>query len=164
MDKVIITKAKPADATEILKLQHLVFQSEAALYDNYHIEPLKQTIESFTTDFDKYVFLKATRTHMIVGSIKLREEKGCCWVGRLMVHPDYQRKGIGRQLLSEAENIFTGIRTYELFTGSKSVSNIRLYESVGYQKAEEYTDERNPGVILIRMVKVFCVENNKNAE
>ena len=36
-------------------------------------------------------------------------------------------------LLSEIEKYFPG-RRYELFTSTRSVDNIRLYESVGYKE------------------------------
>lgn len=50
-----------------------------------------------------------------------------------MIHPDHRRKGYGRKLLSEIESYFPGKR-YELFTSTRSVDNIRLYESVGYKE------------------------------
>lgn len=48
-----------------------------------------------------------------------------------MVHPDFRRKGCGSKLLSEIESRFPGKR-YELFTSTKSIDNIRLYQRSGY--------------------------------
>jgi GNAT superfamily N-acetyltransferase len=48
-----------------------------------------------------------------------------------MVHPDYRRKGFGTKLLSEIEQCFPG-RRYELFTSTRSLDNIRLYQKLGY--------------------------------
>lgn len=151
--EIRIIKAESKDAPIILELQQQAFQSEAALYNNYDIEPLKQTLPSIEADFESYTFLKAVYKNKILGSIKLKSEGDNCWVGRLIVSPNYQCQGIGRKLLEEAENIFPNTHTYHLFTGSKSIHNIHLYESVGYRKTEEFTDERNPGVVLIRMEK-----------
>lgn len=152
-DKMEIVQAGIQDAPEILKLQHQAFQSEAALYNNYNIDPLKQTLTSIEADFEDHTFLKAVHNNKIIGSIKLKAENNTCWVGRLIVSPEYQRQGLGRKLLLKAEEIFPGIETYILFTGSKSTQNIRLYESVGYHKTEEYTDEKIPELVLIRMIK-----------
>ena len=41
----VITKAEKNDLEEILKLQYLAYQSEAALFGNKDIPPLKQTLE-----------------------------------------------------------------------------------------------------------------------
>ena len=152
-DKINIVQAEIQDAPEILELQYQAFQSEATLYNNYNIEPLKQTLASIEADFEDHTFLKAIHNKKIIGSIKLKAENNSCWVGRLIVSPVYQRQGLGRKLLMKAEKNFPGIDTYILFTGSKSTQNIHLYESMGYHKTEEYTDEKNPELILIRMVK-----------
>lgn len=49
-----------------------------------------------------------------------------------MVHPQKQGYGIGTKLLEAIEAEYPKQR-YELFTGSKSVDNIRLYENLGYK-------------------------------
>ena len=42
---ILIKKAQKEDLEEILKLQYLAYQSEAKLFGNMDIPPLKQTIE-----------------------------------------------------------------------------------------------------------------------
>jgi ribosomal protein S18 acetylase RimI-like enzyme len=49
-----------------------------------------------------------------------------------MVHPDYRGNGFGTKLLSEIEHLFPSKR-YELFTSTRSVDNIRLYQKLGYK-------------------------------
>jgi len=148
-----IYKANIDDAQELLELQRSAFQLEAVLYNNYNIDPLTQTLESIQNDFNDYVFLKAVCGSEIIGSIKLRMHDDTCWLGRLMVDYQYQRKGVGRELLLEAEKIFPGVKAYHLFTGNKSVNNIRLYESLGYRFTREFTEENNPELVLVKMVK-----------
>ena len=43
---VTISAATEQDAEQIFRLQYLCFQSEAALYGNYRIDPLVQTLDS----------------------------------------------------------------------------------------------------------------------
>jgi ribosomal protein S18 acetylase RimI-like enzyme len=74
----------------------------------------------------------------IIGSIRSYEENGRVYVGKLMVHTDYQNKGFGKKLLKAIETFYEN-KTFELFTSSKSEKNIQLYKKVGYK---EYKRER----------------------
>lgn len=148
-----ISKAGYNDLESILELQKTAFLSEAGLYNNYQIEPLHQTLDSIKSDFETYTFLKAEYRDKVIGSVKAKVNDGYCWIGKLIVHPDFQRKGIGRRLLLEAESLFPEVKEFHLFTGSKSIGNISLYESIGYEKKEEFHDSKNPDVVLIKMVK-----------
>ena len=51
-----------------------------------------------------------------------------------MVHPDYQKQGIGKKLMMGLEEYFPSCDRFDLYTGSESSGNIRLYESLGYQQ------------------------------
>lgn len=128
-----ITQAKREDLRDILDLQYLAYQSEAEIYNDHNIPPLKQTLEDVESEFDKGVILKATdETGNIIGSVRAFRENGSVYIGKLIVHPNRQRQGIGTALLSAVEAHFHDQR-YELFTGSKSVRNIALYERLGYK-------------------------------
>ncbi len=56
---VSIVTAGVEDAEEILALQHLAYQSEAALHDDYSIPPLSQTLSEIRAQFSGFSFLKA---------------------------------------------------------------------------------------------------------
>ena len=131
--EVTIQRADNRDAQEILDLQKLAYQSEAAIYDDYTIPPLTQTLEEITADFERQVFLKATLDGRIVGSVRAHELEGTCFIGRLIVHPDVQNRGIGTSLLNEIEKTFGRAERYELFTGSRSERNLNLYQKLGYE-------------------------------
>ena len=128
----IIKNAERADLPEILQLQYLAYQSEANLFGSRDIPPLKQTLDEVIEEWNSGVILKMTDdTNAIIGSVRAIERDGTVYIGKLMVHPDYQHKGYGTMLLSEMENRFPDKR-YELFTSTRSVANIRLYERLGY--------------------------------
>ena len=116
----MIKKAQKEDLEKILELQYLAYQSEAKLFGNMDIPPLKQTIEEVYNEFQKGTILKALDDiGVIIGSVRAYQENGTVYIGKLMVHPKMQRKGIGRKLLIEIENEYPNKR-YELFTSHYS--------------------------------------------
>lgn len=139
---IVIEKACKEDLKEILSLQYIAYQSEAKLFNTTDIPPLKQTLEEVNEEFKKGVILKATENGTIIGSVRAYQENGTAYIGKLMVHPDMQKKGIGTMLLSEIEKQFPALR-YELFTSTRSIGNIRLYQKLGYRifKEETVTEE-----------------------
>jgi len=131
-DNFSITAALLTDAPAILDLQKLAYQSEAALNDDYTIPPLTQTLPELEADFQRQVYLKAARDDTIVGAVRGYERDGTCYVGRLMVHPDCQNRGVGTQLLRAIEARFNTVQRYELFTSERSTRNLYLYQKLGY--------------------------------
>lgn len=128
-----ICRAERGDLREILALQYLAYQSEAALFGSRDIPPLKQTLSEVEAEFDRGVILKMLgKNGSIIGSVRAYESDGTVYIGKLMVHPDHRRKGLGSRLLAEIEQCFPH-RRYELFTSTRSADNIRLYEKNGYR-------------------------------
>ena len=105
-----ISRADLADAEAILTLQNLAYQSEALLYNDWSIPPLTQTLEEIRSEFSDRVFLKATVDRVVVGSVRAHLVGDTCPVGRLIVHPEFQRRGIGRLLMDEIERSFSDTR------------------------------------------------------
>ena len=138
-----ISRADIADAEEILALQRLAFRSQAALYNDFTIPPMTQTLDEVRAEFSELTFLKATESGRIAGSVRASLDGGTCHIGRLSVHPDYQHRGIGTRLMQAIETEFPGAERYELFAGSRSFNNIRLYERLGYNiyRKVRMTDE-----------------------
>ncbi len=131
---MIIEPANFDDLEEILVLQRLAFRSEAERYNDDTLPPLTQTLEGIQADFERMVFLKASVDGRIVGSVRAYVEGDTCHLGRLVVHPDFQRRGIGRRLMHEIERRFAHVQRFELFTGHASTPALRLYEGLGYNE------------------------------
>lgn len=77
---------------------------------------------------------------------------GTAWqIGRLMVAPDLAGNGLGRRLLQHVEqNAPEHITRFELFTGSRSLRNIRLYTRAGYsQLPPDPPSHIPPGVVYL---------------
>jgi len=102
--------------------------------------PLTQTLQSLQSEFDAKTFLKAVIVDRIVGSVRGYQMNRTCYVERLIVHPDFQKRGVGTKLLKHIEELFPTANRFELFTGHRS--NIQLYSRFGYRifKRESVTE------------------------
>ena len=147
-----IIDADVDDAEALLALQRLAYRREAELHDDFMIPPLTQTLEEIQDSFGTHVFLKAEAEGVAVGSVRARQDHGTCNIGRLIVHPGHQRRGIGTRLMEAIEDRFRDACRFELFTGHKSTDNVRLYERLGYTEFKRET--ASPRVTLIFMEKV----------
>ncbi len=150
---MVIEIAKIEDLEEILTLQKKSYQSEAALYDDYSIPPLTQTLEGIKEDYAKMVILKAVENGKIIGSVRAFEEDGVCNIGRLIVHPTHQNKGIGKMLMNAIEDSFRDCMKFSLFTGNKSLKNISFYTKLGYRLVKEEQINENLSYVFLDKCK-----------
>jgi ribosomal protein S18 acetylase RimI-like enzyme len=150
-----ILTANQEDAQTILDIQKVAYLSEAEAYNNYQIAPLLETLDETKEDFQQKTILKAVLNDKIVGSVRGYEEKGTCYVQRLMVHPDYQNRGIAKKLMLGLEEQFPTCDRFDLYTGALSTGNIRLYKSLGYEQYKiEMIRENIEFVFLEKVNKV----------
>jgi ribosomal protein S18 acetylase RimI-like enzyme len=94
--------------------------------------------------------LAALAGSRLVGAVRTRERDGVLHVGRLVVAPDLQGRGIGTRLLLAAERSTTLPRA-ALFTGARSTASLRLYRRHGY--VETAREPVRPGLELVHLVK-----------
>ncbi|ARF81133.1 GNAT family N-acetyltransferase [Kitasatospora aureofaciens] len=136
---VIISAAAAEDAEQILKLQYLGYQPEAELYGDWAIEPLTQSLESLRTELTEQHVLVARLGDEVVGVVRGHvDAEGIGRIGRLVVHPRMQRHGLGGRLLEALERRMAEdsrpVTAYRLFTGHRSLGNLRLYARQGYRQ------------------------------
>jgi len=139
IDEYLIELASIEDAEEILGLQKLAYKSEAKIIGDFTIPPLLQTIDDIRSEFNLQIFLKVTVENKIIGSVRCYLKKGTFYIGKLIVHPDCQNRGIGTRLLAAAEKQFPAAERFELFTSCKSVKNLHIYEKCGYRRFRSQT-------------------------
>ncbi|WP_031074021.1 GNAT family N-acetyltransferase [Streptomyces sp. NRRL WC-3742] len=135
---VIISAADAEDAEQILKLQYLGYQPEAELYGNWAIEPLTQSLESLRGELSRQHVLVARLGDEVVGTVRGSLGKdSVARIERLVVHPRMQRHGLGGRLLEALEQRLSEdgpVAAFRLFTGHRSLGNLRLYARQGYRQ------------------------------
>ncbi|MEW2295302.1 GNAT family N-acetyltransferase [Streptomyces sp. NPDC006743] len=150
---VTISAATEQDAEQIFKLQYLCFQSEAALYGNYRIDPLVQSLDSLRQEVVADCVFVARLGDEVVGSVRgSTTQDGAAAIGKLCVHPRLQGHGIGARLLRAVEAALAeerGATRFRLHTGHRSEGNLRLYRRVGYQTVGTFDSPDGVPMILL---------------
>ncbi|MDL4770927.1 GNAT family N-acetyltransferase [Actinomadura xylanilytica] len=152
---VAVGRAAPEDAGEILTVQRAAYLAEAQLYGDPFIPPLVESHEQLRTVLTgDAVTLKAVRGSRLVGAIRAQFSERTCLVGRLVVVPDMQGRGIGGRLLRALEDEVAGrADACVLFTGHLSEGNLRLYRRLGY--AETHRERVAAHLTLVHMRKAL---------
>ncbi len=127
-----ILPATAADAEEILAVVHAAFRPVAEEYGVPTLPPLEETLADLLADMRTHIVLKAVEEGRIVGSVRAALFRGTCEVGRLVVLPEMQGRGIGAALARAIETYFADAERFELFTGHRSGAPLHIYRSLGY--------------------------------
>ncbi|SDC65454.1 tRNA (guanine37-N1)-methyltransferase [Nocardioides lianchengensis] len=143
-----IVPATRADGPELLVLQRACWVQEAIANESLDIpalhESLEQLLESFET-WDWYVVRAAGR---LVGAVRGRLEGDAWDIGRVMVAPDQQGRGLGRALLEHVQRVAPpAAASYVLFTGAGSTDNLRMYKKAGFRLRPDV--EPPPGAVVL---------------
>jgi len=143
--------AQESDLERILELQKAAYQSEAELYDDWNIPPLLQTLADLQNEYRHMLFLKIESGGEIIGSIRAFAQGGICLVGKLIVSPRHQNRGLGTALLRDVESRFPEAEAFELFTGARSAKNLHLYRKLGYSVVRQ--QDASPTLTLVFLRK-----------
>ncbi|MFD1539956.1 GNAT family N-acetyltransferase [Nonomuraea guangzhouensis] len=129
-----IERARAADAGEILTVQRAAYATEAQLYGDPFLPPLLESVEQIRKGIETGIAFKATDGTRIVGAVRGQLAGTTCLVGRLVVAPDQQGRGVGRALLETLHEQTPEATAFDLFTGHLSEANLRLYRRLGYRE------------------------------
>ncbi len=145
----MIRPATLDDLPALLALQRLAFESEAALYPEVAIPPMRQTLAELRAEFPAFVTLVAEQNGQLLGSVRGTVVNGSGEIGRLMVHPEARRQKLGRRLMQEIERELS-TPSFSLFTGERSLNNLKLYAALGYRQSGQH---RDGPVVMIELTK-----------
>ncbi|MGO9588105.1 MAG: GNAT family N-acetyltransferase [Limisphaerales bacterium] len=153
LDKALYLRAEKNDAPEILALQKTAYQSEAEIYGDDSLPALQQTLEEMQTEFDRsgQVFIKTVVNGKIIGSMRGYALNDSAYLSRVLVHPYFRGRGIGRRLVEETEKAFPNAKRFEVKTGHKSERNLFQFRHHGYQEFK--TEPFMPAITWVYLQK-----------
>lgn len=143
-ETLIPLPATLADAAEVLVLQRCCWAGEAISNNDLTIPALSEPLAVVRSWMSQaWVLRDGSR---LVGAVRAHREDDTWQIGRLMVAPDRHGEGLGRLLLAHAESQAPIETTaFELFTGTGSERNIRMYQRAGYREIR-----RNEALVFLR--------------
>jgi ribosomal protein S18 acetylase RimI-like enzyme len=153
-DHIIIREAVPADAPVILAIQQEAFVPASQRYKDLKLPPLLETVEDVQHDIQEHLVLVAEdREGRLVGSVRGRVTGACVYVGRLVVDPPSQRRGIATRLMRELEGRFPDAESFELFTGGLNEPGMGLYLKLGYVETRRESQSELLEIVYLRKAR-----------
>jgi tRNA (guanine37-N1)-methyltransferase len=150
LDGLEIRLVDPADAGELFTLQRACWVQEMQANPGAPIPALEETYADLQRWITTDTVLVVRSGGRLVGAVRASLHdgpEGAQWdIGRLMVAPDLQGRGIGRMLLERIEAAAPEQATgFVLFTGAGSTRNQKMYQRAGYRLRGEI----EPGVVTL---------------
>ncbi|RIX48620.1 GNAT family N-acetyltransferase [Paenibacillus nanensis] len=138
---------KDADtAQKMLDVQLPSYLVEAELIGFHDIPPLRDTTATIRESGESFIGFTVDQELAGFVSYELADDGNCVDICRMVVHPDYFRRGIARQLLSHLLAGAAAHKKVTVSTGERNEPAKSLYRSFGFTEAKQI--EIAPGVKL----------------
>jgi tRNA (guanine37-N1)-methyltransferase len=140
--------ATAADAGELLTLQRACWWQEQQANPGVEIPALQEGLDDVRVWMGEWTTLVLRSGGRLVAAARGRREGEVWDVGRLMVAPDLQGRGLGQALLRAIEDAAPDdVTGFVLFTGAGSSRNLATYKRAGYRLRGEDPDV--PGAVRL---------------
>lgn len=147
-DDLEIRPAVPADAAELYVLQLACWVQVQHENPGVHVAALHESLDDVRSWIGTHTVLVVRSAGRLVGAVRGIRHEDVWDIGRLMVAPDLEGRGLGRELLGRMEALApAGATAYWLFTGAKSERNLRMYKKSGYRVMGAYDE---PGAVVLQ--------------
>ena len=132
--------------TEVNSLQNEILDLYNSIqwtaYTKNISEPIRAIVNSHMV-IDHFV------GNRLVGHLRtISDDKILVYIQDILMHPDHQRKSIGRQLILKCLEIYQHVRTILLMTDDRE-SQLHLYASLGFSNTK--TLQKIPPNTFVRM-------------
>ncbi len=149
-----VRPAVAADAGELFTLQRACWLQELEVNPGVEIPALRESLDEVRRWLGEWTVLVAREptSGRLVGAVRGRvtgDGEHQDWdLGRIMVAPDLQRRGLGRQLLELIQEVSPPqVQTFSLFTGAGSRRNIAMYKKAGFRLRHDVPAP--PGAVVL---------------
>lgn len=141
----------PATAARLHRLQQVSYAVEQALLEVEDFFPLRLTADDIAREPD--TFLGWFEGERLVGVVSFVERDELVDIGRMIVDPEFFRRGIAARLLEAVEARTAPGMRLTVSTGEKNHPAVRLYETRGY--APTARTVLSDGLVLLRFQKTL---------
>ncbi|WP_026692713.1 GNAT family N-acetyltransferase [Peribacillus kribbensis] len=124
----------PSNAADLLAVQIPAYRVEANLIGFEGIPQLKDGMEDIMKSGE--TFIGYYIDSMLAGFVSFEERESEIDICRLVVHPSYFRKGIGRALMGRLLEL-NKRKHFIVSTGSLNLPARTLYKSLGFQEVKQ---------------------------
>lgn len=124
----------PEKAFDVLMVQLLSYQAEAWLINYDWLPPLQDTLETLMACGE--TFYGCYMRGVLCGAISYKSDNRTIDIHRLMVHPDYFRKGIAQQLLCYLEQQMRDVDRLIVSTASENKPAVNFYIKNSFKKID----------------------------
>lgn len=123
-----------AIAQRVLEIQQRAYRVEADLIGFDGIPPLHETLDALQQSTESFIgyFVE----DVLAGVLSYSIADSTLDIGRLVVHPDYLRRGIGKALVEKVGKV-ANVERLIVSTGALNTPARQLYERLDYQLIEE---------------------------
>lgn len=122
-------------AAEVLELQRTSYKIEAELIGTDEIPPLKESFEQLQNCGETFIgYFIETR---LAGAVSYKKLDGLIDIHRVMVHPDFFRRGIAAKLITHIEYLEKDTSEICVSTGAANLPAVRLYEKLGFARQKD---------------------------
>ena len=146
-----VRPAVPADAGELYTLQRACWLQEMEANPGVEIPALRESLDDVRRWLGEWTVrvVREPSSGRLVGAVRGRVDRHGEWdIGRIMVAPDLQGRGLGRALLELVEALAPAdVTTYVLFTGAGSADNLRMYKKAGFRLRPDR--KAPPGAVVL---------------
>jgi len=150
IQKLDLTDGETAE--ELWSLQHAAYRVEASLIGVSDLPPLRESVADLQACGELFWGCRTEDGEIAAAvSVERGDEPGIMTICRVMVHPDYFRRGLASLLLSavmEAHGPKTG---WEVTAEARNQPAVSLYGKLGFKP--EGTFSPAPGITMLRMRK-----------
>ncbi len=126
--------AEQSDAAEIMVLSRACWLPEGCEHQSFLVPALTETVSDVVRWLQQWHSWTVRSNGRLIGGVRAKRTADYWDIGRLMVAPDLQGRGLGSALLEFAEAAAPpDVTGFGLFTGGRSSANLRLYRRRGYR-------------------------------